>query len=104
MNAHVARRVDTQKVFDLLPGQTFVLSNGTVVRLDELERMVRLAPATGYAPWAPESKTATRVWASISSDGLMLFDRKTRIAHHWARLDHSKLAEALKALMRRRAP
>jgi hypothetical protein len=104
MKAHAARRVDTQKVFDLLPGQTFVLSNGTVVRLDELERMVRLAPATGYAPWAPESKTATRVWAGIGVDGLVLFDRKTRTAHHWALRDHSGLALALKALMRRRAP
>jgi len=103
MNAHAARRVNTQRVFDLLPRQTFVLSNRTVVRLDQLERMVRNGPITGYAPWAPESKTATRVWGSIGADGLVLFDRKTRIAHHWARRDHSKLAEALKALKRRRA-
>ena len=54
MKAHAARRVNTQRVFDLLPRQTFVLSNRTVVRLDQLERMVRNGPITGYAPWAPE--------------------------------------------------
>jgi len=91
-------------VFDLTPDMPFRLTNGTTVRLGELERMVRLAPATGYAPWAPESKTATRVWAGIGVDGLVLFDRKTRTAHHWALRDHSGLALALKALMRRRAP
>ena len=103
MNAHAARRVATQKVFDLLPGQTFVLSNGTTVRLDELERMVRLAPATGYAPWAPESRTATRVRANISGDGLALYDVKLRVSHRWAHkapCDHDKLLEALKALAR----
>jgi len=100
MNAHAARRVGI--VFDLTPDMPFRLTNGTMVRLGELERMVRLAPATGYAPWAPESKTATRVWAGIGVDGLVLFDRKTRTAHHWALRDHSGLAAALKALKRRR--
>ena len=100
MNAHAARRVGI--VFDLTPDMPFRLTNGTTVRLSELERMVKLAPATGYAPWAPESKTATRVWAGIGVDGLVLFDRKTRTAHHWALRDHSGLAAALKALKRRR--
>ena len=89
-------------VFDLTPDMPFRLTNGTTVRLGELERMVRLAPATGYAPWAPESKTATRVWAGMGADGLVLFDRKTRTAHHWAPRDHSGLGAALKALKRRR--
>jgi predicted RNA-binding protein associated with RNAse of E/G family len=88
-------------VFDLRPDMLFRLGDGaTVVPLDELERMVRNGPITGYAPWDPASKTATRVWASIGVDGLVLFDRKTRIAHHWARPDHGGLAAALKALKR----
>jgi hypothetical protein len=74
-----------------------------VVRLDVLERMVRSGPITGYAPWAPESKSATRVWAAIGADGLVLFDRKTRIAHHWALPDHSDLAMALNLLKPRGA-
>ena len=75
----------TRRVFDLTPEMLFRRGDGIeVVRLDVLERMVRSGPITGYAPWAPESKSATRVWAAIGADGLVLFDRKTRIAHHWA--------------------
>jgi hypothetical protein len=40
---------------------------------------------------------------SIGAHGLVLFDRKTRIAHDWAQQDHSKLATALKVLKRRGA-
>ena len=81
MSDHAAR----ERVFDLTPEMLFRRGDGIeVVRLDELERMVRSGPITGYAPWAPESKSATRVWAAIGADGLVLFDRKTRIAHHWA--------------------
>ena len=36
-------------------------------------------------------------------DGLVLFDRKTRIAHHWEHQDPSKLAAALKLLKPRGA-
>ena len=88
-------------VFDLTPDMPFRLTNGTTVRLSELERMVRLAPATGYAPWAPESRTATRVRANISGDGWALYDVKLRVSHRWAHkapCDHDKLREALKAL------
>jgi hypothetical protein len=100
MNDHAART----KVFDLTPEMLFRRGDGIeVVRLDVLERMVRSRPITGYAPWAPESKSATRVWTAIGADGLVLFDRKTRIAHHWARRDHSKLASALKMLKHRGA-
>ena len=63
--------------------------------------MVRLAPATGYAPWDPESRTAKRVLANMSGDGLALYDVKTRVSHRWAHKappDLSKLREALKAL------
>ncbi len=95
MSDHAAR----ERVFDLTPEMLFRLSDGTeVVRLDVLERMVRSGPITGYAPWAPESKSATRVWAAIGAYGLVLFDRKTRIAHHYAHQDHSKRAAALKLL------
>jgi hypothetical protein len=93
------RRVDI--VFDLTPDMTFRLTNGTTVDLGELERMVRLAPATGYAPWDPESRTARRVLANMSGHGLALYDVKLRVSHRWAHkapLDHSKLREALKAL------
>ena len=78
-------------------------ATGEVVRLDVLERMVRSGPIAGYAPWAPESKSVTRVWATLGADGLVLFDRKTRIAHHWALPDPSEFATALKALKRRGA-
>ena len=97
MSDHAAR----ERVFDLTPEMLFRRGDGIgVVRLDVLERMVRGGPITGYAPWA---KSATRVWASIGADGLVLFDRKTRITHHWAQQDHSKLATALKVLKHRGA-
>ena len=100
MSDHAAR----ERVFDLTPEMLFRRGDGTeIVRLDVLERMVRNGPITGYAPWAPESKSATRVWAAIGADGLVLFDRKTRIAHDWAQQDHSKPATALKVLKRRGA-
>ena len=42
-------------VFDLTPDMTFRLTDGTTVNLGELERMVRLARVTGYAPWGQPS-------------------------------------------------
>ena len=95
MSDHAAR----ERVFDLTPEMLFRRGDGTeVVRLDVLEPMVRSGPITGYAPWAPESKSATRVWAGIGAYGLMLFDRRTRIAHHYTHQDASKRAAALKLL------
>ena len=45
------------RVLDLTPEMPFRRSDGIeVVRLDELERMVRSGPITGYAPWAPKIK------------------------------------------------
>jgi hypothetical protein len=100
MNDRAAR----ERVFDLTPEMLFRRGDRIeVVRLDVLERMVRSGPITGYAPWAPESKSATRVWAAIGAGGLVLFDRKTRIAHHWALPDHRKLATVLKMLKHRGA-
>jgi len=43
------------------------------------------------------------VWAAIGADGLVLFDRKTRIAHHWTHQGYGKLASALKMLKHRGA-
>ena len=94
MSDHAARH----RVFDLTPEMLFRRGDGKVVRLDVLEPMVRSGPITGYAPWAPESKSATRVWAAIGAYGLMLFDRRTRIAHHYTHQDASKRAAALKLL------
>ena len=100
MNARAA----STKVFDLTPEMLFRRGDGIeVVRLDVLERMVRSGPVTGYAPWAPESKSATRVWATLGADGLVLFDRKTRIANHWALPGPSEFATVLKLLKSRGA-
>ena len=88
-------------VFDLTPDMTFRLTDGTTVNLGELERMVELAPATGYAPWDPESRTATRVRANTSSHGLALYDVKTRVSLRWAHKappDLSEFREAFEAL------
>ena len=77
---------------------TFRLTDGTTVNLGELERMVRLARVTGYAPWA-----AKRVLANISSHGLALYDVETRVSHRWAHKappDLSEFREAFKALAR----
>jgi len=87
-------------VFDLTPDMTFRLTDGTTVTLAELER---IAPATGFAPWDPKSRTAKRVLANISSHGLALYDVKTRVSHRWAHEappdDDGELREALKALI-----
>ena len=56
-------------VFDLTPDMPFRLTDGTTVTLAELERMVRLAPATGYAPWDPESRTANGYWPTSRATG-----------------------------------
>jgi hypothetical protein len=92
-------------VHDLTPDMLFRLTDGTTVTLDELERMVRLAPATaytGYAPWDPESRTAKRVLVNMSAHGLALYDVKTRVSHRWAHEappdDDGEFRESLKAL------
>ena len=85
-------------VFDLTPDMLFRLTDGTTVTLAELER---ITPATGFAPWDPESRTADRVLVNFSRDGLALYDVKTRVSHRWAHEappDDSELREALRAL------
>ena len=79
----------------------FRLTDGTTVTLGELECKVELAPATGYAPWDPELRTATRIRANISAHGLALYDVKTRESNRWAHEappDHSEFRESLQAL------
>ena len=96
-------RVDI--VFDLTPDMPFRLTDGTTVTLDELERMVMVAPATGYAPWDPESRTAKRILVNISGHGLALYDVKTRVSHIWAHKappDLSEFREAFEALVQSR--
>ena len=56
-------------VFDLTPDMTFRLTDGTTVNLGELERMVRLAPATGYAPWDPECGQPNGYWPTSRATG-----------------------------------
>ena len=88
-------------VFDLTPDMPFRLTDGTTVNLGELERMVRLAPGHRLCAVGPESRTATRVRANMSSHGLALYDVKTRVSHRWAHKappDLSEFREALKAL------
>jgi hypothetical protein len=76
-----------------------------VVTLDELEPMARAeGKLFAYAPWSTsKNPRPTRILASISADGLALFDFKTRISHRWASrkplaADLSGLAELLKGL------
>ena len=96
MNTHAARR----RVFDLTAEMLFrARGEAEAIPLDQLERIVRdNGPVTGFAPWDPESNSATRIWAVIGPDDkLILYDHKTKIAHHWAPPDLSKLTAILKA-------
>jgi hypothetical protein len=83
------------------------LQDGRVVTLGELEPMVWAAGKLfAYAPWSTsKNPRSTRILASISADGLALFDFKTRISHRWASrkpfaVDLSGLKELLKGLGR----
>ena len=72
-------------VFDLTPDMLFRLTDGTTVTLAELERMVRLAPATdrlcAVGPGIADSHTGT---GQHLGHGLALYDVKTRVSHRWA--------------------
>ena len=92
-------------VYDRTPDMKIKLQDGRVVTLGELEPMVRAAGKLfAYAPWSKsKNPRSTRILASISGDGLALFDFKTRISHRWAsrkpvEIDFSKFAELLKGL------
>ena len=85
------------------------LQDGRVVTLDELEQLVMVAGKLfAYAPWSTSSNPRpTRILASISADGLALFDFKTRISHRWASrkpltVDLSGLKELLEQFERRK--
>jgi hypothetical protein len=92
-------------VYDNFPDMKIKLEDGRVVTLCELEPMVMAAGKLfAYAPWSTsKNPRPTRILASISADGLALFDFKTRISHRWASrkptpVDLSGLAELLKGL------
>ena len=88
----------TRKGFRSDPGDAVpARRRDQVVRLDVLEPMVRSGPITGYAPWAPKSKSATRVWAAIGAYAGSVRPQ-TRIAHHWAHQVPASSRGALKVL------
>ena len=94
---------EKQIVHDIFPDMKIKLQDGRVVTLAELEPMVmKHGKLFAYAPWSTsKNPRSTRILASISADGLALFDFKTRISHRWASrkpfaVDSSGLAELLK--------
>ena len=96
---------EKQIVYDRTPDMEIRLSDGRVVTLGELEPMVmEHGKLFAYAPWSTsKNPRSTRILASISAEGLALFDFKTRISHRWASrkptpVDLSGLAELLKGL------
>lgn len=96
---------EKQIVYDRTPDMEIRLSDGRVVTLGELESMVMIhGKPFAYAPWSKsKNPRSTRILASISAEGLALFDFKTRISHRWASrkptpVDLSGLAELLKGL------
>ena len=96
---------EKQIVYDNFPDMKIKLQDGRVVTLGELEPMVWAAGKLfAYAPWSTsKNPRSTRILASISADGLALFDFKTRVSHRWASrkplaVDLSGLAELLKGL------
>jgi hypothetical protein len=96
---------EKQIVYDRTPDMEIRLSDGRVVTLGELESMAMVhGKLFAYAPWSTsKNPRPTRILASISAEGLALFDFKTRISHRWASrkptpVDLSGLAELLKGL------
>jgi hypothetical protein len=92
-------------VYDLVPDLQIKLQDGRIVTAGEMEPMVMAAGKLfAYAPWSTNpNPRSTRILASISADGLALFDFKTRISHRWAdrerpAVDLSEFAELLKGL------
>lgn len=93
-------------VYSNYPDMKIKLQDGRVVTLAELEPMVMEAGKLfAYAPWSKSNNPRpTRILASISADGLALFDFKTKTSHRWASrkptaVDLSGLAELLKGLL-----
>jgi hypothetical protein len=96
-------------VYDNLPDMKIKLQDGRVVTLGELEPMVMAAGKLfAHAPWSTnKNPRPTRILASISADGLALFDFKTRISHRWASrkspaVDMSWLKELIEQFERRK--
>jgi hypothetical protein len=95
-------------VYDNTPDMEIKLEDGRIVTLGEMESIVRMTGKLfAYAPWSTsKNPRPTRILASISADGLALFDFKTRISHRWASrkpswpVDPGEFAELLKRVGR----
>ena len=77
---------EKQIVYDRTPDMKIKLQDGRVVTLGEMEPMVAIAGKLfAYAPWSKNpNPRSTRILASISAEGLSLFDFKTKTAYRWA--------------------
>jgi hypothetical protein len=92
------------KVYDLLPGQIFTLSDGEQIALEDLERLARSGIGLGdhgegrlrgYASlWDPGTggglHSSTRVLVNCGSEGLCLFDTKYEVRHRWKHCEPPK--------------
>jgi hypothetical protein len=110
------------KVYDLLPGQIFTLSDGEQIALEDLERLARRGIGSGdhgegrlrgYASlWDPDTggglRSNTRVLVTCGGEGLCLFDTKYEVRHRWKHReplkDLTELATLLQALVKEAWP
>ena len=102
------------KVYDLLPGQIFTLSDGEQITLEDLERLARRGvglgdhgevPLKGYASlWDPGTggglHSSTRVLVTCGSEGLCLYDTKYEVRHRWKHREPPKDFTELMALLK----
>jgi hypothetical protein len=109
------------KVYDLLPGQIFTLSDGEQITLEDLERLARggggggglgdhgEVPLKGYASlWDPSTggglHSSTRVLVTYGREGLCLYDTKYEVRHRWKHRelpqDFTGLATVLQKLVK----
>jgi Bifunctional DNA primase/polymerase, N-terminal len=106
------------KVYDLLPGQIFTLSDGEQIALEDLERLARSGVGlgehgegrlTGYASlWDPgtgsSQHSSTRVLVTYGREGLCLFDTKYEVRHRWKHCelpkDFTEFATALREVVK----
>ena len=100
----IGREAIGSKVYDLLPGQIFTLSDGERITLEDLEQLARgrvgpgdngEGPLKGHASlWDPDTGTGahsnTRVLVTYGSEGLCLFDTKYEVRHRWKHREPSR--------------
>jgi Bifunctional DNA primase/polymerase, N-terminal len=110
------------KVYDLLPGQIFTLSDGEQIALEDLERLARSGIGLGdngegrlrgcASLWDPSTggglHSSTRVLVTYGSEGLCLFDTKYEVRHRWKHReppkDFTELATLLQELVKEAWP